>query len=526
MGREERRKAQEAFTQDPDVQVMVATDAAGEGINLQRAHLMVNYDLPWNPNRLEQRFGRIHRIGQTEICHLWNLVADQTREGGVYLKLLKKLEVEQKALSGKVFDVLGKAIDSAQLQSLLIDAIRYGDRPDVRDRLEQDLSDCLEHQRLQQLLTEKALAHTALDLSQLQQIQEEMERAQARKLQPHFIASFFLEAFTHLGGSIRPRESKRYEITYVPAIVRNRGRVVGNREAILTRYERVCFDKGLISVSGKPVADFLCLGHPLLDATIDLILERYRDILKQGSVLLDENDPGEEVRALVYLEHPIQDARIDASGKRRVVSRRLQYVEIDTTGVARNAGYAPYLDYRPLQEDERSLVEPVLEKSWLRADIESQAIEYAIAHIVPQHLQEVKQNKEELIDKTLAAVKDRLTKEITYWDHRATELNLQEQAGKVNAKINSDKARQRADDLQARLQKRTAELEQERHLSPLSPVVAGGSISHPDGFAQAAARQASSHNQPPCPGTPAHRTVGNGNSNGSRTPTGMRPQRR
>src|SRR5712692_6570146 len=80
MGREERRKAQEAFTQDKSVQVLVATDAAGEGINLQRAHLMVNYDLPWNPNRLEQRFGRIHRIGQTEVCHLWNLVAAQTRE--------------------------------------------------------------------------------------------------------------------------------------------------------------------------------------------------------------------------------------------------------------------------------------------------------------------------------------------------------------------------------------------------------------------------------------------------------------
>ena len=77
MGREERRKAQEAFMHDPEVQVLVATDAAGEGINLQRAHLMVNYDLPWNPNRIEQRFGRIHRIGQTEVCHLWNLVAER-----------------------------------------------------------------------------------------------------------------------------------------------------------------------------------------------------------------------------------------------------------------------------------------------------------------------------------------------------------------------------------------------------------------------------------------------------------------
>jgi len=112
MGREERKKAEEAFKQDVVVQVLVATDAAGEGINLQRSHLMVNYDLPWNPNRLEQRFGRIHRIGQTEVCHLWNLVAEETREGDVYLSLLKKLEIEQEALGGRVFDVLGKAIVS------------------------------------------------------------------------------------------------------------------------------------------------------------------------------------------------------------------------------------------------------------------------------------------------------------------------------------------------------------------------------------------------------------------------------
>ena len=85
VGREARLAVQESFRHDPQVQVLLATDAAGEGINLQRAHLMVNYDLPWNPNRLEQRFGRIHRIGQTEVCHLWNLVADETREGDVYL---------------------------------------------------------------------------------------------------------------------------------------------------------------------------------------------------------------------------------------------------------------------------------------------------------------------------------------------------------------------------------------------------------------------------------------------------------
>ena len=107
MGREDRAKAQEAFKQDKDVLILLATDAAGEGINLQRAHLMVNYDLPWNPNRLEQRFGRIHRIGQTEVCHLWNLLAEETREGDVYKRLLEKIELEREALGG------GSSISSA-----------------------------------------------------------------------------------------------------------------------------------------------------------------------------------------------------------------------------------------------------------------------------------------------------------------------------------------------------------------------------------------------------------------------------
>jgi superfamily II DNA/RNA helicase len=130
IGREDRRKAQEGFTHDKEVEILVATDAAGEGINLQRAHLMVNYDLPWNPNRLEQRFGRIHRIGQTEVCHSWNLVAKDTREGEVYYRLLDKLDEERGALGGQVFDVLGQlTFEDRPLRDLLLEAIRYGDSP-------------------------------------------------------------------------------------------------------------------------------------------------------------------------------------------------------------------------------------------------------------------------------------------------------------------------------------------------------------------------------------------------------------
>jgi SNF2 family DNA or RNA helicase len=145
MGREERMKTQESFKYDPDVQVLLATDAAGEGINLQRAHLMVNYDLPWNPNRIEQRFGRIHRIGQTEVCHLWNLVAEETREGDVYYTLLKKLEQARETLGGQVFDVLGKIqFQGRPLRDLLIEAIRYGDSPEIRARLTQAVANAVD----------------------------------------------------------------------------------------------------------------------------------------------------------------------------------------------------------------------------------------------------------------------------------------------------------------------------------------------------------------------------------------------
>ena len=488
LGREQRKKAEGSFKQDVTVEVLLATDAAGEGINLQRAHLMVNYDLPWNPNRLEQRFGRIHRIGQTEVCHLWNLVAEETREGAVYLTLLRKLDLEQQALGGKVFDVLGKAIAGKELRDLLIEAIRYGDRPDVRAKLDQMVSR-LDQQSLRDLLEERALARDTMDASRVQQIREDMDRAEARRLQPHFVAAFFLEAFAQLGGTAKQREPKRYEITHVPAMIRSQDRQIGVREPILRSYERICFEKELINVPGKPPAAFVCPGHPLLEAVTEIILERHQDLLKQGAVLVDESDFGEKVRALVYLEHSIQDASTDSSGKRRVVSRRMQYVEIDSEGNTQNAGYAPYLDYRPLREEEKGFIASVLEQDWLRINLESQATRYAIAHLMPEHFQEVKQRKEELVVKTIKAVKERLTKEIYYWDQQAEELKRQEAAGKVNAKTNSAKARTRADELESRLQKRLTDLEQERKLSPLPPVVVGGALVIPIGFLQRVQRK-------------------------------------
>jgi SNF2 family DNA or RNA helicase len=493
IGREERLKIQESFRHDPEVQVLLATDAAGEGINLQRAHLMVNYDLPWNPNRIEQRFGRIHRIGQTEVCHLWNLVAEETREGDVYRKLLEKLEQARQALGGQVFDVLGRLqFEGKSLRELLIEAVRYGERPEVQAFLTTVLDTALDRGHLQALLDERALAHDAMDASKVQRIRADMERADARRLQPHYIESFFHEAFKMLGGSAKQREARRYEITHVPAPIRNRDRLIGIGEPVLPRYERIAFEKALVAPQGQPLAAFVCPGHPLLDSVIDLTLERNRDLLKRGTVLVDDRDPGTLPRVLFYLEHAIQDAGTTRAGERRIVSKRMLYIEMDSTGAVRNVRYAPYLDYRPLATGEPS-GEMILDRpecQWINRDLEQKAQGYAIASVVPEHLAEVRGPKLELIAKTEAAVKARLTKEITYWDHRAEELKLQEQAGKPNAKLNSGEARKRADLLQGRLQKRLEELKLEAQISPLPPVVLGGLLVVPIGLINAMTGQA------------------------------------
>jgi len=485
MGREDRRKAQEAFLHDPNVQVLVATDAAAEGINLQRAHLMVNYDLPWNPNRIEQRFGRIHRIGQTEVCHLWNLVAEETREGDVYRTLLEKLAAARERLGGQVFDVLGKLqFDGRPLRDLMIEAIRYGERPEVRARLTQVIADAVDVQKLQELMAERALVHDVIDQRRLARIREDMERAEARRLQPHYIEAFFLDAFRRLGGSVREREPRRYEVMHVPGVLRARDRQIGTGEPLLRRYERITFEKDLIALPGRPLAAFVCPGHPLLNVVIDVTLEQHRELLRRGSVLVDDQDPGEEPRVLFFLEHAIQDASITRGGEQRAVSRRLLFLEVDRSGNVRVSHGAPYLDYRPLREDEPQ-IEAVLarpECAWISGNLEETAITHAVQTIVPEHLKEVKTRRLEWIEKTRAAVKDRLTKEITYWDHRAEELKLLEQAGKAPGRLNSQEARRRAEELAVRLRRRLEQLDQEAELSALPPVVLAGVVVVPRGL--------------------------------------------
>ncbi len=241
--REDRRRIQELFRHDKDCSILVATDAAGEGVNLQRAHLLVNYDLPWNPNRIEQRFGRVHRIGQDQVCHLWNLVAEDTREGQVYARLLSKLDEQRAALGGQVWDVLGTVLPGRALRDLLIQAVRYGDRPDVRARLDQ-VVDATVGEGLTELVAEQALAGDVLGPAEVERIRRDLLEAEARRLQPHYTRDWFLQAFTRVGGRIVEREADRFEITRVPEIVRAAAPSGGARSVIVPRYERTTFEPG------------------------------------------------------------------------------------------------------------------------------------------------------------------------------------------------------------------------------------------------------------------------------------------
>jgi SNF2 family DNA or RNA helicase len=477
--REDRKKAQERFTQDRATRILVATDAAGEGLNLQRAHLMVNYDLPWNPNRIEQRFGRIHRIGQNDTCRLWNLVAADTREGQVFDRLLAKLEEQRQALGGKVFDVLGEAFRDTSLRELLIEAIRSED-PAARQARASEVIDAAVGEQMRTLINAQSLLAKELSPDHVADLRLQRQRAHAHKLSPFFISRFFFDAFAHAGGRAVRREPGRWEITRVPAALRQQA--IHSPGRLLSAYERVCFERDHLNITGKPTAALLAPGHPLLDATLDVVLARHGGLLQRGTVLLDPNDPGLDPHLLVYLEHEIVDGTTTANGDRRVVSKRFEFVAIDPHGAVTDAGYHPFTDYEPVDADNLAAVADVIDQPWIRTGIDDVAVRHAIEHHAPRHLTEVAGRIHARVDATIAAVTDRLAAEISYWDAKALKLTEQELAGKPNAKLNAAKARQRADEAADRRDRRLAELALERRLSVRQPRVAGASLILPAGL--------------------------------------------
>ncbi len=472
MGREERKKVQERFVNDPKVQVLVATDAAGEGLNLQRADLMVNYDLPWNPNRIEQRFGRIHRIGQTRVCYLWNMVAKDTREGEVYEKLLGKIATMDKAYTGRLFNVLGdgKPFDGKSLRDLMLDAIEHGDDPAVQARLDQVIDSTVSH-GLAELVEERSAhpeRYSTLDVAGVRKL---MEASRERKLQPGYISAFFLPAFTKLGGRIRRREQGRWEITHVPVAIRRKAEQTNRRRIVAEAYERVTFDTDRVHIGpGTTDAVLLAPGNPLLDATIDVVLDEYGKTLVRGTVFIDRTDKQPEKPMLMMaVEQSIDDAQGET------VSSRFDYLQIGPDGQPQITPSPPYLDYEAPTGQELDKIQHLRQEEWIAADHTRMVRQYVLDGM-RQHAEALTAAKERENRHVLDQVTSRLNAEIDYWYGQYNTCEEDERNGKPHKNMTSSRALKHVKDLEKRLEERTRELSEPVRLSMRPPVIRGTAL--------------------------------------------------
>ncbi|SNQ51023.1 Helicase [Frankia canadensis] len=456
--RAERRQITEEFTKNPDCQILVATDAAGEGLNLQAAHLMVNYDLPWNPNRIEQRFGRIHRIGQHEVCRLWNLLATNTREGEVFTRLLAKVDEMRRAYGGRVFDVLGEAFTETPLRDLLMEAIQYGERADVRARMHQVI-DRNVGDGLRELLRERALATSSPAGADLDALRAAMDAAHARRLQPHYIELAFRAAFGRLGGRIVRRESGRFEIGSVPPPVR-----AGRHGPIATRYDRVAFDVGRVEPDGLVRADLLAPGHPLHDAVLAEAVRQFGGALNHGTVLASTT-----LREPHLLVGVIEEVA-DATGTS--VARRFSYAHVDSAGTVTPAGPAPYLDCVAVPDGPARAAVRAL--PWL-ADAEDRAVSWIITHQLPGYLAEVRPHRAAELARTRELVTRRLEDERDRLLMDARLAAERERAGE-RPRESAESLHRKAVDLDGRLRARLERLDRQALMSTRPPLVLAAAL--------------------------------------------------
>ena len=306
-----------------DRQVLVATEAAGEGINLQFCWYMINYDIPWNPNRLEQRMGRIHRYGQEKDCLITNFVSTNTREGRVLEKLFERIEQIEADLdpdhTGKVFNVLGDIFPANQLERMLREMYARNLTEDViKDRIVEQV----DTERLQKI-TESTLEGLAKRELNLSAIIGRSEEAKERRLVPEVIEDFFVQA-SPLAG-ISPKQDRKNEHIYrvgrLPRILMPYGQNLEPRFGKLGReYKQIAFDKGLLA--GDPTLEWITPGHPLFEGVRELALDKTQDDLQRGAVFYDLN---RNVPALLdVFSAEIRDGRGNVLHKRLFVSQTIE----------------------------------------------------------------------------------------------------------------------------------------------------------------------------------------------------------
>ncbi|RLF39636.1 MAG: helicase, partial [Thermoplasmata archaeon] len=316
-----------------ETQIMVATEAAGEGINLQFCWLMVNYDIPWNPNRLEQRMGRIHRYGQQHEVHVYNLVAYDTREGKILHRLFEKLQVMKDHLGDRVFDVIGEVLQGISLRDLILDAIA---NKRTMDDILKDI-DLVPNEEIVRRIKEVSMEALATKHIDLRRILGEQRVARENRLVPEYISEFFRKTADVLNIKMKKVDDKLWNIISVPYEIRSRPHSFKLKYGVVNRsYRLISFDK---QVAFHRTAEFVAMGHPLMEAIIDTIFYRFRDEVDKGAVFIDPE--GKRNGLLWFLEAEILD------GAGRIAGRRMFSVYQDISGSLTLVNPAILWDFKP-----------------------------------------------------------------------------------------------------------------------------------------------------------------------------------
>lgn len=307
---EDRVKAESVFKNETDL--LVATEAAGEGINLQFCHLMINYDIPWNPNRLEQRMGRIHRYAQQKEVYVYNLVAEDTREGKVLKRLFEKLDEIREAMgSDKVFDVLGEVLYTKSLSQLLMEAAANARNI---DEILKDLDIKVDDEYIAKVKENlgESLATRYIDYTR---IKEMALQAREHKLIPEYTESYFQKAFVKAGGKLKERQTQFLAVDSIPYDIRKIAEEEGFKKShgeLLKKYPKMTFDKDV--AFKNPDAEFVSFGHPLFEATMSWIENCCSTCLINGACFTDPD--GKMDGYILFYEGEIKDGTGSVAGKR------------------------------------------------------------------------------------------------------------------------------------------------------------------------------------------------------------------
>ena len=453
-----RKQAQREFR--TRAKIMVATDAAGEGINLQFCRYLINWDIPWNPNRLEQRMGRIHRYGQRDDVWVYNLVALNTREGAVLHRVLTKLDVMRDQLgTDRVYDVIDELLEDVPLLQILERSIEVEGPTDSADRVEQGMDSDLSH-RADTLIAAQQRQSLASHLN-LRAARELRDASDERRLQPCFIQRFFTRAYQAAGGTLaEDRHFPVYHVGTVPTAVTEAAK--RRHLSVAEKYNTpFVFDKALVSVASRiQIPEYTKLlgpGHPLFDALIEWAIRRARDSFAKGATVIDPNIS--QPHRLWLVRSRVQDGRHEE--RNRLAHEQLSVIITDALGM-RAASPAYLLN---CTVPEAAPVHPDLPEKDAE---EIQA--WAYDHITEPELRDVQTHREAECDLRREYLTTTFTELICELTDKLNDLQHAQLFGDDDAEERR-KLEQRIDDLKSRKAARLAELDEMLRLTADLPAV-------------------------------------------------------